>query len=115
MRRAALRSAEGWSARWLTSGVNAVANAGGCVAPLSHNIQVFSSHAIEATVDAERVAANFGAPPRLRLMERGMSYEEAAVFAATIDEGAREGVSYEVASERAQAAVSALRAASNGA
>ena len=55
------------------------------------------------------VGANYGAPPRLRLMERGMSLTEAAAFADAINRGAREGLSYEAATARALEALRQLR------
>ncbi len=41
--------------------------------------------------------ANFGAPPRLRLMERGMSYEQASAVVAGIDEARARGLAYAAA------------------
>ena len=37
---------------------------------------------------------NHGAPPRLRLMERGHSYEEASIICRCLDHSAAEGQSY---------------------
>eukprot|EP00747_Dinoflagellata_sp_TGD_P211628 gnl/TRDRNA2_/TRDRNA2_84851_c0_seq1.p1 gnl/TRDRNA2_/TRDRNA2_84851_c0~~gnl/TRDRNA2_/TRDRNA2_84851_c0_seq1.p1 ORF type:complete len:461 (-),score=60.03 gnl/TRDRNA2_/TRDRNA2_84851_c0_seq1:74-1456(-) len=48
-----------------------------------------------------RHIANFGAPPRLRLMEKGWSYDEASIICRAIEEHAKAGSSYEEAWRRA--------------
>jgi len=48
-----------------------------------------------STSKPKRGSACLGSPPRLRLMERGFTYEEATIVSEALEEAKKRGSSYE--------------------
>mmetsp|Transcript_73802 Transcript_73802/g.238963 ORF Transcript_73802/g.238963 Transcript_73802/m.238963 type:complete len:268 (-) Transcript_73802:60-863(-) len=65
-----------------------------------------------AKTTADVGVRNFGAPPRLRLMEKGFSFEQATSIARTIERCSAEGMAYEEAWAKAMEEISANRGVS---